>query len=257
MPNRIRPTIFLATCLCAFISTAQTADNNPLKDPHVQKVLRAMNDASTWFHPDLFGEFIGMRLYAHHSYKGAMKYFKIGAYYSDKLSQLCIGLMYANGEGVPKDSLTAYAWLAVASERNYPQFVATRERIKAQLSPEQLAQAEKIRTDIEARYGDAVAKHRLVVQLNLGRMQITGSHTGFAPFMEHPAAKTNCALGSVIGGQNISVAGCGSDEMYALDRWDPKQYFAVRDSQWKATVSIGAIKIGDDAGKVKPESAKP
>ena len=68
--------------------------------PNVQKTLRAMNDASTWYHPDLFGEFAGVHRYAHREYAGAMKYFLIGAYYADKLSELSIGLMYLNGEGV-------------------------------------------------------------------------------------------------------------------------------------------------------------
>lgn len=249
---------FLAAILFSVGGLARATDNDPLKDPDVQKTLRAMADASTWYHPDLFGEYAGMRLYAHHSYKGALKYFKIGAYYSDKLSQLCIGLMYANGEGVAKDLPTAYAWLAVASERDYPQFDATRDRIKAQLTPIQLAQAEKILASVKAEYGDQVAKHRLVVELNQGRMQISGSHTGFDSGMWHPAVKRNCAIGSVINGQNASVAGCGSDDMYAAEHWDPKQYFAARDSQWKATVSVGSIDgVGAAAGRARPDDKKP
>jgi len=104
------------------------ADDDPLNDPSVQKTLRGMADASTWYHPDLFGEFAGMRHYAHHRFKEAMKYFEIGAYYADKLSQLSIGLMYMNGEGVAKDPAKAYAWLDLAAEREYPDFVATRDR---------------------------------------------------------------------------------------------------------------------------------
>lgn len=260
MRKSILSAIFLAACLTATALHAK-ADNDPLQDPGVQKTLRAMGDASTWYHPDLFGEFTGSRLYAHHNFKGALKYFKIGAYYSDKFSQMCIGLMYANGEGVAKDLPTAYAWLAVAAERHYPQFEATRDRIKAQLSPEQLAQAEKILAGVQAKYGDQVAKHRLIGQLAQGRMQMSGSHTGFDSGMMHPAAKENCAVGSVIGGQNVPVAGCGSEDIYAPERWEPKLYFAMRDSQWKATVSVGAINDVGSANKAKPagknDNAKP
>ncbi len=161
------------------------ADEDPLNDPGVQKTLRAMANASTWYHPDLFGEFAGMRDYAHHDYKGAFKYYEIGAYYADKLSQLCIGLMHVNGEGTEKDPVTGYAWLDLAAERDYPDFVATRDRVKASLTPEQFAKAMTLRQKLGERYADAVAKQRMAEQLRLGQMQMTGSHTGFNSGIQH------------------------------------------------------------------------
>ncbi|MBS0571421.1 MAG: sel1 repeat family protein [Proteobacteria bacterium] len=234
---------------------AKAADQDPLNDPDVQKALRAMADASTWYHPDLFGEFAGMRHYAHHDYAGALKYFKVGAYYSDKLSQLSIGLMYMNGEGVTKDLPTAYAWLAVAAERKYPEFEATRDSVKAQLSPDQLAQAERLRAAVDSEYGDKVAKHRLVLQLNQGRMKMTGSHTGF-DFGTSQLNTKNCSGPSImVGDEAVPQAGCGGG-IYAKWRWDPKTYFAVRDAHWKATVSVGALNdVGTAADKAKASSA--
>ena len=256
MKRTLRWTIFLVACLATVTSMAKAADNDPLNDPDVQKTLRAMADASTWYHPDLFGEFAGMRRYAHHDFAGALKYFKVGAYYSDKLSQLSIGLMYMNGEGVPKDLPTAYAWLAVAAERKYPEFEATRDSVKAQLSPQQLAQAEKIRSTLEAKYGDQVAKHRLVVQLNQGRMQITGSHTGF-DFGISQLNTGNCSGPAIdVGGEALAKSGCGGSSMFAKWRWDPKSYFAARDARWKATVSVGTLNdVGAAADKSKAEPA--
>src|SRR5262249_48095794 len=64
----------LGVLLCAGAVTVH-AEQDPLDDPSVQKTLRGMADASTWYHPDQFGEFAGMRHYAHHEYKSAMKYF--------------------------------------------------------------------------------------------------------------------------------------------------------------------------------------
>src|SRR5215467_12021420 len=143
------------------LSGMARADSDPLNEPDVQKTLRAMASASTWFHPDQFGEFAGMRYYAHHQYADALKYFEVGAYYADKLSQLSIGLMHLNGEGGPKDPVTAYAWLSLAAERDYPEFVATRDRVKATLTSEQLQAAETIHAKLEQRYGDTVAKARM------------------------------------------------------------------------------------------------
>jgi len=244
---KLLPAFFAMSLLtCSVLTQAKTSD--PLNDPEVQKTLRGMADASTWYHPDLFGEFAGMLRYAHHDYTGALKYLKIGAYYSDKLSALSIGLMYLNGEGVAKDPLTAYAWLSIAAERGYPDFVATRDRVKASLTPEQLHRAQAVLADLAAEYGDKVAKHRLAVQLRQGQMQITGSHTGFDSGVVQ--MKTgNCSGPSIaIGGEPVPKAGCGGN-VYAKWRWDPKTYFAVRDAHWKATVSVGALNAVDDAQK--------
>jgi len=231
----------------ATTAVAATAGDDPLNDPYMQKTLRAMRDASTWYHPDLFGQYAGVRRYAHHEYQDALKYFEVGAYYADKFSQLSIGLMHLNGEGVPKDAAMAYAWLDLAAERKYPDFVATRDRVKAELTPAQLEQAQGLRATLEARYGDAVAKPRMVQQLRLGVMQMTGSHTGFDYGVSHAATKEGCGNTTAIGGVAVPVAGCAGSDIYAKSRWKPEQYFASRDAQWKATVSVGKLEEGSAA----------
>ncbi len=237
----LQPILLIGLILTATLGVAH-ADDDPLRDPAVQKTLRAMSNASIWYHPDQFGEFAGMRRYAHHYYPAALKYFKIGAYYADKLSQLSIGLMYLNGEGVAKDPVTAYAWLSVAAERDYPDFVATRDRVKAGLTPEQLQNSVAILTALQARYGDAVAKPRMARQLRLGMEQMTGSHTGFDFGAYHQSVKQNCSGGTVVGNVDAPEAGCGGADIYAESRWVPEKYFASRDALWKATVSVGALK---------------
>jgi hypothetical protein len=222
-------------------AAANPEEGDPLNDPSVQTTLRAMADASTWFHPDQFGEFAGMRRYAHHEYTDAMKYFEVGAYYADKLSQLSIGLMYLNGEGVAKDPVKACAWLDLAAERDYPDFVATRDRVKATLTPEQLQQAQEQRKTLAQRYGDDVAKPRMARQLKLGQMQMTGSRTGFDSGVSQIRNKATCGPSVVVGGNETPNAGCGGAALYAKSRWEPKEYFASRDAEWKATVSVGAI----------------
>ncbi|MBS0582277.1 MAG: sel1 repeat family protein [Proteobacteria bacterium] len=245
--------------LCAAIAVLALApiahaDDDPLNDPGVQKTLRAMANASTWFHPDLFGMTVGMRRYAHKDYAGALKYFEIGSYYADKLSQLSTGLMYMNGEGVKKDPVTAYAWIDLAAERDYPDFVATRDQLKAELTPEQLAQAMQVRGKLAGRYADAVAKPRLAVQLRQGQMQLTGSRTGFNSGVSHLNTKDNCGPALVVGGRTVAQAGCGNDDMYAKDNWDPDLYFAKRDREWKATVTVGAV---EEQGKSIDQLAQP
>lgn len=246
--------ILCATLIASALVPAAYASDDPLDDPGVQKTLRAMANTSTWFHPDLFGMTVGMRRYAHKDYAGALKYFEIGSYYADKLSQLSTGLMYMNGEGVKKDPVTAYAWIDLAAERDYPDFVATRDGLKAELTPEQLAQAMQVRGKLAERYADAIAKPRLAVQLRQGQMQLTGSRTGFDSGVSHLSTKSNCGPALVVGGRSVAQAGCGGDDIYAKDNWDPDLYFAKRDREWKATVTVGAV---EEQGKPIEQLAQP
>ncbi len=254
--HRFRFLALVLVCAASLAVAATESNDDPMNDPTVQKTLRAMNDASTWYHPDLFGEFAGVKRYVNKEYAGAMKYFQIGAYYADKFSQLSIGLMYVNGEGVPKDMLTGYAWIDIAAEREYPDFVATRDRVKASLTPDELQRAQVIRDKLALRYADAVAKPRMEQQLRFGREQMTGSHLGFDSGVKHDSPKgTLCKGGVYVGGVSLPEAGCGSDDIYADARWKPEKYFARRDSQWKATVTVGDISDGGSAPA--PDSTKP
>jgi hypothetical protein len=161
--------------------------------------------------------------------------------------------MYLNGQGVEKNPVTAFAWIAIAAERQYPQFLATRDAVWAQLDAAQREQARALLEKLYPEYGDPTAKQRMSMVLRWNRTQFTGSLLGFGldsvksltpeQFTGHgpmPAcgAKT-------IGG--AAITGCGN--LYASWRWDPKQYFKARDSEWKGTVSVGAMQQVD-ASKV-------
>ncbi|HEY0232332.1 MAG TPA: sel1 repeat family protein [Dokdonella sp.] len=243
-------------CLLATVVPLFAADD-PLDDPEVKKMLTAMANASTWYHPDLFGEFAGARRYAHRDFKGALKYFEIGAYYADKFSQLSIGLMHLNGEGTRKDPVTAYAWLDLAAERGYPDFVATRDRVKAELTPAQLAEAAGKIDGLRERYADTVAKPRMEQQLRRGREQMTGSLTGFDYGVDQASSKGACGTGLVVGGQAMPQAGCASANFYAKERWEPDLYFASRDRSYTATVTVGAVEAAAGAADDKARPAAP
>ena len=58
----------------------------------------------------------------------------------------------------------------------------------------------------------------------------------------------------VVGGRAVAQAGCGGVDMYAKDNWDPKAYFAGRDREWKATVTVGSL---EEQGKPADKPAQP
>ena len=251
---KLRHLALLCIASLAIGATAH-AGSTPKTDEQTEKVLTAMNNASTWGHPDLFGEFAGMRHFSEGDYAGAMKYFRIGARYADKLSQLSIGLMYENGNGVAKDSVTACAWLAMAAERKYPSFMATRDRVCKALTPAQHDQAVAVLEKLMPVYGDAAAKPRMVRALQQAMTEGTGSRLGFDSGIYQSSAKQNCGGPTIYeGGVAVPQTGCGATNYYDPARWDPKQYFAARDAQWRGTVSVGSM---EEVNKAAQANAKP
>jgi hypothetical protein len=229
----------------------------PQADPQIERVLTAMNNASTWGHPDLFGEFAGMRLYSEGHYKAAIKYFKYGARYADKLSQLSIGLMYENGRGVEQDSVTACAWLALASERKYPSFIATRNRVCEALTPAQHDQAVAVLDKLMLEYGDAVAKKRMARALEIAKTQGTGSRLGFDSGVTTIGVNKGGCGGPTVA--DAPIAGCGSTDFWSPWRWDPKKYFTARDARWRGVVTVGSVEDAHQAANAasKAQPAAP
>lgn len=223
---------------------AQSADAQAPEDRDVRALIDGMRDASTWGHPDQFGQYQGMAAYAAGHYEAAMRLFTIGARYADKVSQLSIGLMYLNGQGVARDPIKAWAWTALSAERGYPRFEATRDGIWQALSAPQREQAKAERDALAKTYDDAHAKPRMIAELRYYRSQLTGSRTGFDPGVDHVAVGpsgtggANCLRAAKVG---LRGAGCGSSDMYADEQWDPTLYFQTRDAQYKGTVTIGAL----------------
>lgn len=243
-------------------------------DKQLQHTLDAMKANSTEGHPDLHGQFEGILRYEKGDYAEAMKYFLLGARYADKVSQLSIGLLYLNGQGVTKDPATAYAWIALSAERNYPQFVATRDRVRAQLDPQQRDRADGILKQLMAEYGDAVAKPRMIAQLQQAKLHMTGSMLGYEPYeqtysaaqffgsLKRPAfgaagldpadPPPQCGLGAVEGGV---ITGCG--KFWAESRWNSTMYFKGIDSFWRGTVRVGTLQKVSNASAPAAASTSP
>jgi hypothetical protein len=245
------PLLVLCTVAALAPVAARATSAPPLspEDQQVRALIEGMRDASTWGHPDQFGQYKGMAAFSDGHFKKAMHLFRIGARYADKVSQLSIGLMYLNGQGVARDPVQAWAWIAISAERGYPAFEATRDRIWSNLSADQRKQAEATRETLAKTYGDAVAKPRMVRELRYYRGQITGSLLGNDSGVRQAAVGPSgmpsgaCLRAARVG---LRAAGCGSSDMYAPENWDPKVYFKVRDAQYKGTVTVGALQKGKD-----------
>ncbi|HEX7813619.1 sel1 repeat family protein [Dyella sp.] len=213
-----------------------------MNDKANQEILDAMRRTSTVGHPDEHGEFQGMQKFARGDYAGAMQDFKYGARFGDKLSQLSIGLMYLNGQGVEKDPVTAFAWVAISAERQYPQFLATRDRIWSGLDDQQREKAKILVEQLYADYGDPVAKPRLAHAMHQALADITGTGMTYATgndviSLTPDYYKRDCNAPTING---APVDGC-SDTLQDKTRWDPDQYMKTRDGMWRGTVTVGQV----------------
>jgi hypothetical protein len=245
---------------------AGTDAQKPQIDENVERMLKDMADASTWGHPDLYGEFGGMRAYANGDYKSALTDFKFGALYADKLSQLTLGLMYDGGLGVAKDSATGCAWLMLAAERKVPKFVATRDNVCNALTPEQHVAANAAFAELAPRYGDAVAKLRLKHTFDMVLHNRLGSRTGYdmgdVTYNECNVhgipCKPQCDGHTVIliAGVHLPKDGCADKDFWAPERWNADIYFANRDAQWyRGVVDVGPVESAQQSSKTgsKPD----
>lgn len=69
-------------------------------------------------------------------------WFRRAAIQGDEIAQLNLGELYLTGQGVPRDLVEAYVWLSLAANRSNIWAADKRDKVSAQLTPEQLSRAQ-------------------------------------------------------------------------------------------------------------------
>lgn len=183
-------------------------------------------------HPDLQYRQYGVEAYRRKDYGRALVLFRRAAFFADKPSQGMIAEMHARGEGVPRDMALAYAWMDLAAERGYRDFVLHRERYWDGMS-----EAERERAIVEgqavyARYGDAAAKPRFATQLRRASKEGVGSRTGFG-------TNAQVTINGPLGAETFD-----GSKLKSFSYWDADAYWAMQDRVWRdpgaARVRVGA-----------------
>lgn len=187
-------------------------------------------------HPDLRWRREGLHAYANKRYDEAMTYFLRAARYADKPSQAMIAEMYWKGIGVAQDRRLGYAWMDLAAERFYSNFVIKREEYWRALSEIEQREAIVRGQPLLAEYGDDVAKLRMAKVLRKER-SVTGSRVGFVGNLEIiPFTGPNAGSGITI----------RADEYYAPKYWQADKYFEWQDQLWDAPAARkGRVEVGD------------
>lgn len=194
-------------------------------------------------HPDLRLRIDGMKALEAGFPGDAMTAFRRAAKYADKPSQAMLANMYWEGIGTPVDRPRGYAWMDIAAQRGYPDFIAWRERYWAALSPGERREAIEIGRPLMDEYGDHAAKPRLAAVLKRGMRQQTGSRIGSASPGLRILLVTSSAGGSTSGyiADDMGVSINGAD-YYQAKYWQPDAYFAWQDAQW-GVVPSGNVEV--------------
>jgi hypothetical protein len=196
-------------------------------------------------HPDLRWRREGLHAYANRRYDEAMQYFLRAAKYADKPAQAMIAEMYWKGIGVSQDRMLGYAWMDLAAERFYSNFVIKREEYWRTLGKSEQQDAIIRGQPLLAEYGDDVAKMRMAKVLRKER-SMTGSRVGFVGNLEIiPFTGPNAGSGMTI----------RADEYYAPKYWRADKYFEWQDQVWDAPKARnGRVEVGDVEQAGKPAS---
>lgn len=243
MKHRILVASALALALAA-VAPRALALNPDAEKPHVA----AMTEGFLKYHPDLRWRRIGLQRFEDGDHADALNAFIRSSRFADKGAQAMVAEMYWTGQGTPVDRALAYAWMDLAAERGYKDFLKIRERYWNQLDDAERSRALDVGKEIYAEYGDEVAKPRLSRQIEKGRRNVTGSRTGF------------------VGSMTVLVPGNGTwitldGTQYYEDRfWKPEQYFEWQDQIWRepyrGVVEVGEITQADPEPGTEVPAAK-
>ncbi|QNK00628.1 tetratricopeptide repeat protein [Dyella telluris] len=121
---------------------------------------------------------LGVQAVKKGDYEHAIAMYKVSASWAYKPAEYNLGVMYLNGQGSPVDLPRALAWMALAAERNDPQYLRARQLVYAHATPEQYEQANVIWRDLLPTYGDEAAMPRAKSRWREARNNATGSRVG-------------------------------------------------------------------------------
>ncbi len=222
--------LLLYRWLTTVVGLLVLVSSQAIADPKTSVALNSAGFLS--YHPDIRWRNEAIDHYDRGDFDDAIRDLMRSAKYADKGSQGLLAEMHWKGIGTVPNRPLGYAWMDLAAESGYQEFVVLRERYWSDLAESERAVALELGQKVYAVYGDEVAKPRLAKLLNRGRRQVTGSRTGYRGALQISLRMP--------GGGWFSMTG---DEFYADEFWKPEIYFEWKKQVWREAQK-GIVEVG-------------
>jgi TPR repeat protein len=85
----------------------------------------------------------GIAAYERNDYSNALRYWRPLADQGNPAAQSNLALMYAKGQGVPRDYVQAYVWSSLSAASGHQEGVKNRDTLARGMTPTQIADAKK------------------------------------------------------------------------------------------------------------------
>ncbi len=113
-------------------------------DHHVARPFRS-RVAVLWGNPPPATDFeVGVEAWGRGDYDTALREFRPLAEQGHAQAQVNLGILYSQGQGVPKDYVLAHMWLNLAEAKGVKATVKMRDLLEKNMTPAQLAEAQRL-----------------------------------------------------------------------------------------------------------------
>jgi hypothetical protein len=103
-------------------------------------------------------DFKSLKALAEDDHESVM-WFREAAGQGDAYAQYFLGEMYADGEGVPKDDVTAHAWWSIAAN-GFAQVTRIKDLLAQTMTPDQIAKAEALAKEMIKKNSKLIRKKK-------------------------------------------------------------------------------------------------
>jgi TPR repeat protein len=236
---RVTPLLSSLLLALSLVPGAALADGDAAKapPPRIYSIPQPLQGDSGFLagHPDMDYRLRGAALDRKQQPASAFKEYRRAAYYGDKPSQARIGEMYWNGEGVGKDPVQGFLWMALAAERGQRELSLLKLFYWQHLDPAQQARARELAPAMLEEYGDEAAKRRLGLAMRREQHRTAGGLLGYNA-SSGPLSMSN---------------GIDPELFFAEAYWKPEQYLDLSDrifeQHYQGQVTVGDVEQVEDA----------
>jgi uncharacterized protein len=153
-----RPLLIITTALLLSVGAAWAG---PMEDGRAAEAHGDLEAAAKWFQvaaeqgnagaQEKLGSMYVDGKGVPRDYKEALKWYRLAVVQGAEYAPLYLGYMYSGGLGVPQDYVRAHMWFNLGARSGNAASVAARASVEQKMSPQQIAEAQKMARECQER----------------------------------------------------------------------------------------------------------